>query len=120
MNREELKVPEWIPGPPGTGKTSQWLRDKYKECLEKYPWDRIVVLSHTNVAANAIIDSIKKIPKMKDISKSKLEDQICTIHSYFRAEYINLEKYETKDHDQFCIENPEMKHWNKKINYYSH
>ena len=64
MNREELKVPEWIPGPPGTGKTSQWLRDKYKECLEKYPWDRIVVLSHTNVAADAIIDSIKKIPKM--------------------------------------------------------
>ena len=120
MNKEKLKVPEWIPGPPGTGKTNEWLKDKYKKCLEKYPWDRIVVLSHTNVAANAIIDSIKKIPKMKDVSKSKLDDQICTIHSYFRAEYINLEKYEKKDHDQFCIENPEMKHWNKKISWEKH
>ena len=120
MNKEKLKVPEWIPGPPGTGKTSQWLRNKYKECLEKYPWDRIVVLSHTNVAANAIIDSVKEIPKMKDVSKSKLEDQICTIHSYFRGEYINLEKYEREDHLLFCKENPEMNHWNKISSWEKH
>ena len=97
MNKEHLKVPQWIPGPPGTGKTSEWLFDKYVECLKKgIRWDRIVVLSHTNVAALAIIESVKKIPEMKDISKSKLDDQICTIHSYFKAEYVKIDKYEKK------------------------
>lgn len=120
MNKD-LKVPRWISGPPGTGKTSQWLPNKYKECLErKISWDRIVILSHTNVAADAIIDSIKKISNMKDISKSKLEDQICTIHSYFRAEYIKLDKYEREDHLLFCKENPEMNHWNKKMSWDKH
>ena len=115
------KVPQWIPGPPGTGKTSEWLFNKYVECLKKgIRWDRIVVLSHTNVAALEIIKSVKKIPEMKDVSISKLEDQICTIHSYLRAEYINLKKYEKEDHDQFCKEHPEMKHWNKKQKWDKH
>jgi len=50
MNNE--KIPEFVPGPPGTGKTHRWLKKTYTEFLQKYPtgggWDRIVVLSHTN------------------------------------------------------------------------
>lgn len=121
MNKETLKIPQWIPGPPGTGKTSEWLFNKYVECLKKgIRWDRIVVLSHTNVAALAIIESVKRIPEMKEVSKTKLEDQICTIHSYFRGEYVTLKKYEKEDHDNFCKENFEMKHWNKRKKWDKH
>ena len=35
MNKEHLKVPQWIPGPPGTGKTSEWLFNKYVEMFKK-------------------------------------------------------------------------------------
>ena len=52
MNNE--KIPEFVPGPPGTGKTHKWLKKTYAEFLQKYPWDRIVVLSHTNTAAKIL------------------------------------------------------------------
>jgi hypothetical protein len=29
-----LKIPEFIPGPPGTGKTHVWLKNKYTELLK--------------------------------------------------------------------------------------
>ena len=57
---------------------------------------------------------------MKEVSKTKLEDQICTIHSYFRGEYVTLKKYEKEDHDNFCKENFEMKHWNKRKKWDKH
>ena len=50
-----LKIPDFIPGPPGTGKTHRWLKNKYAGFLKQYPWDRIVILSHTNTAADEII-----------------------------------------------------------------
>ena len=34
------KIPEFVPGPPGTGKTHRWLKNSYSEFLQKYPWDR--------------------------------------------------------------------------------
>ncbi len=38
------KTPEFVPGPPGTGKTHVRLNDKYAEFLEAgYEWDRIGV-----------------------------------------------------------------------------
>jgi superfamily I DNA/RNA helicase len=49
-----FKTPEFIPGPPGTGKTHIWLKEKYAELLKKYSWERIVVLSHTVLAAKEI------------------------------------------------------------------
>ena len=39
---------------------------------------------------------------------TNLQDQICTIHSYFRAEYLNIKKYEREDHTVFCKENSGM------------
>ena len=113
MNKD-LKIPKWIPGPPGTGKTHIWLKDEYTKFLKKnISWERIVVLSHTNVAAKQIIKSIKKIPEMENIPDTKLQDNIRTIHSYFKSKFTRLGKYERADHEGFCKQNPEMKHWSK-------
>ena len=113
MNKD-LKIPKWIPGPPGTGKTHIWLKDEYTKFLKKnISWERIVVLSHTNVAAKQIIKSIKKIPEMENIPDTKLQDNIRTIHSYFKSKFTRLGKYEKADHEGFCKQNPEMKHWSK-------
>ena len=103
-----LKIPEFIPGPPGTGKTHVWLKNKYTELLKKYPWDRIVILSHTNTAADEIIKAVNKLPEIKNVPDTNLQDQICTIHSYFRAEYLHIKKYEHEDHKIFCRENSGM------------
>jgi superfamily I DNA/RNA helicase len=103
-----LKIPNFIPGPPGTGKTHKWLKNKYVNLLKKYPWDRIVILSHTNTAADEIIKAVNKLPELKNVPDTNLQDQICTIHSYFRAEYLNIKKYEREDHKIFCKENSGM------------
>ena len=103
-----LKIPKFIPGPPGTGKTHVWLKNKYTDLLKKYPWDRIVILSHTNTAADEIIKAVNKLPEIKNVPDTNLQDQICTIHSYFRAEYLHIKKYEHEDHKIFCKENSGM------------
>ena len=103
-----LKIPNFIPGPPGTGKTHKWLKNKYVNLLKKYPWDRIVILSHTNTAADEIIKAVNKLPDLENIPDTNLQDQICTIHSYFKAEYLNIKKYEHEDHKVFCKENSGM------------
>ena len=42
---------QFMVGPPGTGKTSTFITNKYVELLEKYDdYKRIIILSHTNVA----------------------------------------------------------------------
>jgi len=118
MNSE--KTPEFIPGPPGTGKTHKWLKKNYAEFLQKYPWDRIVVLSHTRVAAKEIIKAVKNLPELKNVPDTKLEDQICTIHSYFRGEYLPLQKYDKEEHKAFCSENTSMMFWNKPKSWDKH
>tara|TARA_R100000458_G_C8265389_1_gene240483 strand:- start:61 stop:1740 length:1680 start_codon:yes stop_codon:yes gene_type:complete len=116
-----LKIPQFIPGPPGTGKTHKWLKHKYMEFLKKYSWDRIVILSHTNTAAKEILKAVKNLPELVNTPDTNLEDQICTIHSYFRGEYIlGIDKYEHKDHKKFCEENPGMKILKKKIKWDKH
>ena len=123
------KIPEFIPGPPGTGKTHKWLKNKYKELLEIYTWDRIVILSHTNTAANEIIKAVKSvdkktglptIPKLANVPDTNLEGQICTIHSYFRGEYVDMPKYEEKEHKKFRNDNTSMKFWNKPKSWMKH
>ena len=51
-----MKKPNFIVGPPGTRKTSLWIVNKYKELLTKYSHTKIIILSHTNVAADEIRD----------------------------------------------------------------
>ena len=108
-----FKTPEFIPGPPGTGKTHRWLKNKYAELLKKYSWERIVVLSHTVLAAKEIRKAVKGLPEIQNVPDTRLEDQICTIHAYFKAEYLPLQKYEQEEHNKFCSENQSMRIWNK-------
>ena len=49
-----MKTPNFMVGPPGTGKTSEFITKKYKELLTKYSHTKIIILSHTNVAADEI------------------------------------------------------------------
>ena len=118
MNNE--KIPEFVPGPPGTGKTHRWLKRNYSEFLQKYPWDRIVVLSHTNTAAKEIVKAVNNLPELKNVPDDQLENQICTIHSYFRGEYLPLQKYDKKEHNEFCSANTPMKFWHKKKSWEKH
>ena len=114
------KTPEFVPGPPGTGKTHIWLKNSYTEFLQKYLWNRIVVLSHTNTAVEELIKAVNNLPKLKNVPDTNLEDQICTIHSYFRGEYLPLQKYEKKEHKEFCSANTSMKFWHKRKSWEKH
>ena len=77
-------TPKFISGPPGTGKTSIWLTDKYVKLLEKYSHSNIIVLSHTNVAADEIRDKILKSKEVKErgLTKKSFTHKISTIHAY--------------------------------------
>ena len=55
-----MKQPKFISGPPGTGKTSKFITSKYLELLDSFTYDKIIILSHTNVAADEIRDEILK------------------------------------------------------------
>jgi len=75
---------QFMVGPPGTGKTSTFITKKYTELLinKKFNYKKIIILSHTNVAADEIKDEILKLDEMKDVTKKALEHNICTIHHY--------------------------------------
>ena len=92
------------------------MKNSYTEFLQGYSWERIVVLSHTNTAVKELIKAVNNLPELKNVPDTKLEDQICTIHSYFRAEYVRLQKYEKKEHEKFCADsaNTSMKFWQKR------
>ena len=65
-----MRQPKFISGPPGTGKTSMFITQKYTELLKKYSYNRIIILSHTNVAADEIRDEILKLPKCRVLQKN--------------------------------------------------
>jgi len=83
-----MKKPKFISGPPGTGKTSMFITQKYTELLKRYPYSRIIILSHTNVAADEIRDEILKLPEMQGVTKKAMKYNICTIHSYCKSRLV--------------------------------
>ena len=94
-----MKQPKFISGPPGTRKTSKWIVDKYKELLTKYSYDNIIILSHTNVAANEIKNEILKLPEMNDVTKKAMKYKICTIHAYCKDKLVGRkELFSYEDH----------------------
>ena len=91
--------PRFIAGPPGTGKTHIYIVEElYQELLLKYEPSRIIILSHTNVAADQIRDAILKLPIMKErgFTKKSMKYKICTIHSYCKNRLLKKEKFENR------------------------
>jgi len=82
LNHSKKIEPRFIAGPPGTGKTHKYITKLYKELLSKYSYEKILILSHTNVAAEQILEAIIKLPQMNQITKKELRETIGTIHHY--------------------------------------
>ena len=84
----------FIVGPPGTGKTHIFLVEKYEECFSKYNPEKIILLSHTNVAVGQILDAIMELKEVKEkgYRRKFFEDRICTIHHYCRSKLLRKEK----------------------------
>ena len=56
IDEQEGKLPLWVSGPPGTGKTYTYIKEAYMKFLKKgIMWNRIVILSHTVNAAQEIL-----------------------------------------------------------------
>ena len=93
--------PRFIAGPPGTGKTHGFIVNLYKDRLKEYSPENIIILSHTNVAADEIRDAILELTEMKErgLRKKFFKYRICTIHKYCRSKVPHKEKFDdTDDH----------------------
>ena len=64
---------KFIVGPPGTGKTHIYLKSKYKDLLKTYSPEKMILLSHTNVAADEIREAVEDLPEIKNM---KLEENL--------------------------------------------
>ena len=53
--------PRFVAGPPGTGKTHGYIVEKFKKVFKTYNPEKIILLSHTNVAAGEIKEAILKL-----------------------------------------------------------
>mgnify|MGYP001208827078 FL=1 len=96
-----------IVGPPGTGKTHIKIKKLYKEYLHKYGPERGIVLTHTNVAARELKETITSIEEVKELKKEEefFEDRICTIHSYTNNNSEmprNLKVFDKNAYDELC------------------
>ena len=98
--------PRFVVGPPGTGKTHKFLVDKYKECFSKYNPDKIILVSHTNVAVGQILDAIMKLKEVKErgYRRKFFKDRICTIHHYCRHKLLRRELFSNEDLRDLCME----------------
>ena len=90
----------FIVGPPGTGKTHTWLVKKYEECFSKYTPEKIILLSHTNVAVDQILDAILDLKEVKEkgYRRKFFKGRISTIHSYCKNKLMgNKTLFENED-----------------------
>ena len=98
--------PRFIAGPPGTGKTHSFLVDKYREGFLNYNPEKIVLLSHTNTAANQIIEAILDMPEVKEkgLDADYFRDRICTIHHFCRSKIMKKEVFDNgaEDFNALC------------------
>jgi len=85
-----------IAGPPGTGKTTKLVEIYYKHLVEEYSPTDIIVISHTNTAADHIREKIYADESIDDFqkktgheifhrvkqSKASLEENVTTVHKF--------------------------------------
>ena len=102
--------PRFIAGPPGTGKTHIYIvKELYQELLLKYEPSRIIILSHTNVAADQIRDAVLALTVMKErgFTKKSMKYKICTIHRFCKnfLRVVQKDKFEYEDHKNLIGQN---------------
>jgi hypothetical protein len=107
-----LNKPRFIAGPPGTGKTHKFIVDMYMKALEKYTPEKIIILSHTNIAANEIRDAIFDLknlkneeghyifPQLRGITKKAMKHRVCTIHTYCKSRLLKKEMFNLHNHKE--------------------
>ena len=102
-----------IAGPPGTGKTTKLVEIYYDHLIDKYSPADIIVISHTNTAANHIRDKIysdesiqeyqektgNEIFRLIKQSKETLKENVSTIHKFCKDRVLG---------DSFLIEDYEI------------
>ena len=106
-----MKQPKFVSGPPGTGKTHIFLIEKYKELLKNYDPEKIIMLSHTNVAADELKEAVLDLPEIKErgLRKKFFKYKICTIHSFCRSKLLKKELVTFADYLNLCTENSGFK-----------
>ena len=65
LKQTQSKI-RFVVGPPGTGKTHIWILKKYKELYKLYGADKLILLSHTNVATKELREAIKNLDEIKN------------------------------------------------------
>ena len=107
---------KFIVGPPGTGKTHIYLKTKYKELLETYSPEKMILLSHTNVAANEIREAVEDLPEIKNmkLEDNFFENRICTIHKYCQSKLIKKSLFKDEDHMNLCRMHKEFRYHDVK------
>ena len=120
--------PRFIAGPPGTGKTHVYIVGLFEELLVEYDYKKILILSHTNVAAEQILEAIfelknlkteeghYKFPQLQGVTKKELRETIGTIHHYCRNRpslHGKLTKTKLEDHKKLIEKN---RHFNDDRN----
>ena len=95
--------PRFVVGPPGTGKTHTFLLEKYREFFKKYDPDKIILISHTNIAVGEILTAIINLPEVKKSGRRRefFEDRICTIHNYCKKRLERREVFDEQDNEDF-------------------
>ena len=90
-----MRKPKFISGPPGTAKTSNEIMNRYRNLLKEHDWKKIILLSHTNTAAEQMLKNIFKleIPELSNVSYDEMyeENTVTTIHSWCN-DYMNENK----------------------------
>jgi len=101
----------FVVGPPGTGKTHIFLVEKYEEGFSKYNPEEIILLSHTNVAVEQILDAIMELKQVKEkgYRRKFFKDRICTIHHYCRHKLIRRELFSEDDFKNLREEHREFR-----------
>jgi DNA helicase-2/ATP-dependent DNA helicase PcrA len=95
--------PRFVVGPPGTGKTHTFLLEKYREFFKKYDPDKIILISHTNVAVQQILNAAMDVPEIRErgYRRKFFEDRICTIHHYCKRKLDRREVFTEQDNEDF-------------------
>ena len=120
-----------IAGPPGTGKTT-YLVERYYDALSKYQPADIMVISHTNTAANHIRGKILDIESMNNYlqktginvlgiiqaNKKTLERHVSTIHKYCKDQLLGSAVLEINDYDILKLKYPIFNDHTKNKKFY--